>query len=454
MKRIPLFMALIVCLLFPFQGAIAEGSIPAGRLTIKEAQRLALDNNPDIRQALAAIRSAEALLSQAYSAWWPQISANGGYFRKYADIQPDWQPDISVVKRFNELNGGLEVNWLLFNGFARRSQTLAAKYGVEQTHRVKENTERLLLEAVATAFYQSQLAQEKMRIAEQNSAFNRSLEKNALIRYKVGSAPKSEMLNFSVRALQAESDFIEAERAFTVACSVLAELMGLPDADLKEDLYPAPVDQNVQETIPSYAEQVDIALHHRPDLLALESAIGAARAEKNAKKGAWAPTIGLTAGVNYLKQTDIHPVQEEVTAYGGVGVSWDLFTGGRRSAEFQQKKADQLAIEEKKHRKELEIQSAIRQALANASAAKETWKRQDKACEMTLKIRNDIEKLYTTGSADLTRLNEAQTDLVRAQGLGASSLIQFRLALEKLRSESGLTPDVSMSDPWRGESER
>ncbi len=438
-------MVLLFCTFFPFREAVASATLPEGRLTLEESQRIALDNNPDIRQALARVQSAEALLDQAHAAWWPQISANGGIFRQYADIQPDWQPDISVVKRFNELNGSVEINWLLFNGFARRSQALAAQYGVEQTHQLKRNTERLLLEAVAIAFYQSQLAQENMRIAEQNTAFNRSLEKNASIRYKVGSAPKSEMLNFSVRALQAESDFIEAERGFTIACTVLAELLGLPDATIDKEHYPAPADNTVQDTIPAYTEQIAIALRQRPDLLALESAIGAARAEKNAKKGAWAPTIGLTAGVNYLKQTDIEPVQEEVTAYGGIGINWDIFTGGKRSAGFQQKKADQFAREEQKYRKELEIQSAIRQALANAAAAQKTWRRQDEALHMTLKIRDDIEKLYKTGAADLTRLNEAQTDLVRAQGLSASSLIQFRLALEKLRSESGIMPKTFRS---------
>ena len=87
----------------------------------------------------------------------------------------------------------------------------------------------------------------------------------------------------------------------------------------------------------------------------------------------------------------------------------------------------------------LSIHSGIRQAIASAEAAREQWKRQENALRMTQQVRDDIELLYKTGSANLTRLNEAQTDLVRAEGLAANSKVQYLLALEKLYSESGMT---------------
>ena len=438
----------LLLLSLPPQGlkALAQPEIAQEKhLTIEQAKQIALENNPGTKQTLARIRSAEAILGQVYASWFPTVSAKGGYFFRHVDIQPDWQPDIRVKKDIRETTGSIELNWLLFNGFARKAETLAAGYGVEQARKTHTDTQRLLMESVATAYYQAQLARENIRIAEKNAEFNRALEKNAMIRREVGTAPRSEMLNFSIRTVQAESDSIQADRNYTIARTVLAELMGV--SEKKPDVALAPARKNVGtiEPIPSSEQLIAIALENRPDLQAVDAGLNAAVHRKNAAKGSWLPSIGLTAGLNYTKQTGADPVQEERDRYAGVTASWDIFTGGKRSRTFQQKKADIYALEAEKQRKILSIQSGIRQAIASAEAAREQWKRQEDALKMTRRVRDDIELLYTTGSATLTRLNEAQTDLVRAESLAANSRVQYLLALEKLYSESGMTLPLSPS---------
>ena len=437
---------LLFLLFLPVQGLKASEppEIVSGKhLTIEKAKQTALENNPGIQQALARIRSARAILGQAYASWFPTISAGGGYFHRHVDIQPDWQPDIRAKEDITETTGSVTLNWLLFNGFARRAETLAANYGVEQAKQTHANTQRLLMESVATAYYQAQLARENIRIAKKNAEFNRALEKNATIRREVGTSSRSEMLNFSIRAVQAESDSIEARRNFTIACTVLAELMGCSGSELTAELSRSPDYGEITDTIPSYAQLIAVALKNRPDLLAIDAGIAAAEQRKNAAKGSWLPSVGLSAGLNYTRQEGADPLQVERDRYAGITASWDIFTGGRRSAEFQGKKAEMFALEEEKRLTILSIQSGIRQAIANAAAARKQLQRQEKARKMTQQVRHDIELLYRTGSATLTRLNEAQTDLVRAEGLAASSRTQYLLALEKLRSESGLTAESS-----------
>lgn len=435
-------VTLLLFLLLPAQGLKASepaGTVPEEYLTIEKAKQTALENNPGIQQTLARIRSAKALLGQAYASWFPTVSVSGGYFHRHLDMQPDWQPDMRVKEDIKETTGNLELNWLLFNGFARRAETLAASYGAEQARKTHADTQRLLMESVATAYYQAQLARENIRIAEKNAEFNRTLEKSATIRRQVGTAPRSEMLNFSIRTIQAESDSIQADRNYIIARTVLAELMGVSESKSAIALSPAKKNIETTDTIPpSYEQLIAIAIKNRPDLQAVEAGINAAAHRKNAAKGSWLPSIGLSAGLNYTKQTGADPVQEERNRYAGVTANWDIFTGGKRSRAFQQKKAEVYALEAEKQQKILSIQSGIRQAIASAEAAKEQWKRQENALGMTRQVRDDVELLYTTGSATLTRLNEAQTDLVRAEGLAANSRVQYLLALEKLYSESGM----------------
>ena len=433
-------VTLLLLLFLPAQGLKASEpaeTVPEEYLTIEKAKQTALENNPGIQQTLARIRSAKALLGQAYASWFPTISAKSGYFYRDVDIQPDWQPDIRVKQDIREKTASIELNWLLFNGFSRRAETLAARFGVEEARQTLADTQRLLLESVATAYYQAQLAQENIRVAETNAEFNRKLEQDSKVRRQIGTASRSEMLNFSIRTLQAESDSIRADKDYTVACTVLAELIGIPDKSIVAIPSFSPAGKIPDDTIPSFEQLLDIALKNRPDLQAADARIQAAKQQKNAAKGSWMPSVALSAGLNYTKQTGADPEQEEHNGYAGVSAQWDIFTGGRRSRVFQEKKAAVYAVEADREKVKRSIESGIRQALAGATAAEEQWKRQEQALKMTRQVRHDIERLYKVGSASLTRLNEAQTDLVRAEGYTANSRVQYLLSLEKLQSETG-----------------
>ncbi len=425
----------------------AEAHELQSSLTLREAQRIALQQNPSIRQGIQRIRAAEGKLRQAYSAWWPTVTARGGLYRREADRQIDFRNYERLQADLTESDVALEANWLLFNGFARRAETLAAGYGVEQTHQLQLNTRRLVTEAVATAYLQSQLAMEMMEIARKDREFNRSLEENARTRYEAGAAARTELLNFSMKALQADSDYITAQKDYQVACTVLAELMGIEGSSLPAPMQLKATRAASAEEIPDFEQSLAYALANRPDLLATEAATDAANSLKNAAKGAWMPAIAATAGFSYQKQSGFEPEipphnLEQYNSHVGLTARWDIFTGGRRSGAFQEKKAEALAMQAEQEKVKLEIASSLRQATLAAQTALQVRDRQEQALDMTTRIRNDIEELYRSGAATLTRLNEAQRDLVRAAGLAAASRIRLALALEKLRSETGILPET------------
>jgi len=431
----------ILCLLvwaYGLHAAELTMTLPEGSLTIEQAHRITMDNSPTVQQAIARILAANARLGQAQSAWWPTIAAQGQHLESYASMQLDWAPNTRIRGSMHRSSCGVQLTWRLFDGFARRANILAAEWAVEQSQQLLSDTQRLLLEAVSTAFYGAQLARENMGIARQNQQFNRTLETDARTRWAAGSVAEAEMLNFSVRALQAESDFLDAERNFKVACTVLAELMAMPEATLPRDIYPTGSNKTLVRDLPDYEAQVAYALEHRPDLKALTSNILSLREQLRSRRAAYAPKIDLTAGADYLFQGDGGYVdQDEHSSYVGITARWDLFSGGRRGQEVLQARAEIRAAEAQRRQAILTVHSAVRQAIDNAQTAHATFTRQQQAYELTQRIRDHVETSYRTGVASLTRLNEAQTDLVRVAGAAASSRIQYVLALEKLKAETG-----------------
>ncbi len=420
------------------RGAEASLIVPEGTLTIERACEIALKNNPQVQQAVESIAAAKEVVAQANSAWWPTVSAYGSYQNVDSSIQPDWQPEFRMRGGHREANAGLQASWLLFDGFAREANILASKYGVNQSEQILIDVRRLLIQSVSTAFHQAQLAVANMAIAQQNRSFNMILEEDARKRWQLGHSSESEMLNFSVRALQAETDFLNAERSFRIACTVLAELMALENAHLPPDLYPESNHELQSGPLPDFDSELRYAVEHRPDLQAITYGIQGLRQRLKSQKGSYSPTIALVGGVDYLNQSDLGPVdQDEHSAFVGITAQWDLFTGGRRPAQVRQIEADIRRLNKQRQEKILSIESSIRQALDVAETAYLTYQRQQKALELTQRIRDHVEKAYKAGTEPLTRLNEAQTDLVRAAGQSVTSRIQYQLALVNLKAETG-----------------
>ncbi len=445
MKQTTLLLLLVLCIAatgFAKESALV---VPQGRLTLDEAWKAALDNYPGIQEAQQRIEAARAVLKQAKSAYLPTVTAQGGAKARDVTVQPDWNPYDRVDDSFNEMSVGIGLTWLLFDGFSREANTLAATHGVELRKQRLADTRRLLLKAVSTAYYQAQLAVEGMVVAKQNQEFNQILEKDARIKWQVGAAPEAEMLNFSVKALQAESDFSSAERDFKIVCAALAQLMALPEAHLPEELYPVGVTKSGEQLLETFENEYQFALSHRPDLKALDAGVLAQEQLLRAEKGNYSPDIAFITGAGYMFQDGITVKdQEEHETYVGVVASWDLYTGGRRTGKIQEINAEVRALSQQREQLLLSISSSIRQTRDRAETAFETYERQKRTLELTQRIREHVATAYRAGALPLTRLNQAQTDLVRASGAVALTWIQYRIALVNLSAETGridLLPD-------------
>ncbi|MFI4912128.1 MAG: TolC family protein [Sedimentisphaeraceae bacterium JB056] len=413
-------------------------NIPVGNLTCSQARELALENNPGIEQALEGIVAAEQLLRGAKSSLLPVVSANATASLYDGVEQLDWNPSVRAHDSFKQNSAGIQINWLLFDGFAREARILGAKYGVERNEELLKDTQRLLVQAVSTAFYQAQLSVEQMVIADENMTFNKRLEDDSRKRWQVGVAPESEMLNFTVKAIEAKADYVDSQRGFEVAATVLARLMALPDAKLQADMYPVRTDSKISKPTENIDTQIALAVANRPDLKALNASVMEARQLVRQNKAAYSPALSVFGGFEYLDQDDIAAVdQDEHRSYIGIAARWNLYTGSRRYADVKNAEALVRQLKAQKNNKILEIQSSIRGIMANAASSYQIYLLYKETFELTSKIRDNVEKSYKAGTESLTRLNESQRDLVRASGAVASSLIRYRLDLLELMTETG-----------------
>ncbi|MGE4488996.1 MAG: TolC family protein [Kiritimatiellales bacterium] len=414
-------------------------SAQTNMLTLSDVRRAVLDSNPSIRESLQRILAAEAVLRQAKSAYLPTVSLSGSYGATDTSRHPEADIQHRYRDSFNQLGGSLQANWVLFDGFARRARTLSATYDVRRTEQLADDTRRLLLLSATASFRQAQLAAENVRVLEQDRHFNRILEDDARKRFNAGSVPETDVFNFSIRALQAESSVFQAQLDYQTACTVLAELMALPDGRLPDTMQPAVVNADLPETQPVPDNELQYALAHRPDYQAVESGRLALEQQVRVAKGNLLPNVSLIGSVNYTENENVSSVENygDYDSFIGIGAQWDLFSGGRKMSEIIKAMADLRALGEQREALRLSIRSGIQSRIDEARTARAVFEKQKQIYDLSVKVRDSVEKSYKAGVATITRLNEAQTDLTRAEGAVASARISSLLALEQLDAETG-----------------
>ncbi len=390
-------------------------------MTLAEVRTKVLLGNPSVDEQLRRIVAAEAVLKQARSAYFPTVTLKGNYGLIDVSLHPEVNPDLRFSDSYRQASTGLQTSWLIFDGFVRQAHVLAAKHTLNQQRDIADETRRLLLLSTTLAFREAQLANETIRIAQQNYTFNRELEHDAHKRFEAGILPESDVHNFSIRALLAEAVRLEAELNLSTACTVLAELMALAEAHLPQAMHPVAIDFRELDPIPSFNEELQYAFINRPDYKALKSGQQALEQKVRAAKGELLPKLSFVGQVNYSDQDGY--------ATSSRHGNYDSFV--------EEAEAELAALQKQEECLKLSIRSTLRQRIDEAQTVQAVLERRKKIEALSASVRDSVTKSYQAGMVSITRLNEAQTDLVSACGNYATAYISYLLVLNRLDVETG-----------------
>lgn len=395
-------------------------------LTLAEARRIALSQNPGLRAAQARVKAAAAVLRQVRAAYYPILTLEAAARHNF-----EVPAMLGGGDPFQQYTAMAKVRWLLFDGFARRFNLLAARHGTEASEAARRDAQRLLLLAVSEGYHAALLAEEQARIAEQDARFNEDLLAEAQKRQKAGTASRSEVLNFRMRALNARNALRQVRLDCEQARTALARLLGMEHALLGRPLQPLEAEPP-ELTLPAPEEAIAEALAHRPDLEQYDRLSRVGEALVHSRQGAYWPTIGLLAGggLNRAENSSFFPSEPDTEVFVGVQASWDLFTGGSRRAQVEQVRAEKEALDEQLQDQRLQVAREVRDALQAVQTARAALEDQQQITRMAREIRDIVRREYEAGLASLTRLNEVQTDAIRAEGALALTRIQYRRAIE------------------------
>lgn len=459
----------------PIATESADLLMPADVLTLERAREIALRANPDVHAAQARLQAALARITQARSLYYPLVTFTHNSTRTFhtpasrnrlpTSLQPaptvptdttltstdvltallnalqrpllgDTDTGRGDRNSFSEHATAFTVSWTVFDGFMREARILSAKYLHSAAGLSLADVERLLVLAVDAAYYQVQLAEEQLRIARADEEFSREQLSVSERLLGAGRAIQSDVDNFRVRLLFAQTNVVEAEGLRDTGRVALAELMGLSGTELPPTLplSPLAVEGALDLTAPDAGHWLELAVQNRPDLAQLERIVESRKEDLRAAQGLLMPAVNVSGSWGFDRASNLRYENDDQSSAAGIEFRWDVFTGFRRPAVIRESEALLAESQAMVNRMKLTIEREVRQSVIDVRNAQEQIRLQTENLQTARETRAVVQALYEGGKETLTRLNEVQRDYVEADAQLALARIQLRVAWSNLRA--------------------
>jgi len=400
-------------------------------LSVKDAQVLALKNNPQISVARLTALASQQVTREVRSSLWPTAQVDltavdtpnpGNRITAGALNNP------SVYQR---AAAGAVVSQLLTD-FGRTTNLVAsANLAAKAENQNALATKEQILLAVDQAFYNALQTQAVLTVAQRTVSDRQTVsdQVGALFRSKL----KSE-LDFSfanVNLAQAKLLLLDAENNVNAAQAALSAVLGFQNLQrfqLVEDTTPvATPPENIDELI-------NTAFTARPEILALEFQSESAQRFQKAERDLLFPDIRALGAVGDT------PVRNPIISswYGAVGVNVDIpvFNGFLYTARAREASLRAQAAQEKLRDIRDRIARDVRTSWLNAKTAYERLAVTQQLLDQANLALNLAQARYKLGLGSIVELSQAQLQQTQAQISNVSAGYDYRLALAGLQYQT------------------
>jgi outer membrane protein len=403
------------------------------RLSLKDAEALALRNNPAISVARLSALASQQVTREVRSNLWPQAYAN----LTAVDAENNSRITAGGLNNpivFTRAAGGATVSQLITD-FGRTTNLVAgarlqAKADVQNAAATKQD----VLLAVDQAFYSALQTHAVLRVAEQTVASRQLLsdQVSALTKSKLRSDLDLSFAN--VNLAQAKLLYLDALNNDKAAMAALSAILGFPTLEAfelvndTEPLAPPPADVD-----PLIAD----AFAKRPEILALEFQSESAEKLHRAEHDQFYPTISA------LGAFGDSPVRDD-RVYGpyaaaGVNLEIPVFNGFLYSAKSREADLRAQATRQRLIDLRNRISRDVRTSWLSATTAFDRVSVSEQLLTQANQALDLAQTRYKLGLSSIVELSQAQLQQTQAEIGNAQAGYEYRLSLSVLRYQtSGL----------------
>lgn len=397
------------------------------RLSLNEVLKVAFERNPTIAASRHQVAALDAMVTQATSAYLPQLSNTTNYLRVGGGLPDALGDTIGNISRQAGGSGGIDLDSPLnvYNTNFFLSQYIY-DFGktpgrVEKSRRDLYAGQKDLDKTIADVVFDVKRTYfevlKKARLveveAESLEIYDKHLEQARAL-YSAGLRPKIDVTRGLVDRAKTKLRLVKARFAVRSARVNLERVLGGPPVEGNYSLAKISAPPAAPTNMDSLIQE---ALRQRHEIASLKDRIKAAQAEIKVATSAYWPSITANGGYGWAN-TDF-PLKDYWL--GWVNLKWELFSGFRTQGKEREARARLEQLKAKLRQMELSVIQEVSRAFLGVLESSETIEAAKVALGEAEENMGLAEGRYRTGVGDSIEfadaeliLTEAKSDLVQA----------------------------------------
>lgn len=412
------------------------------KLTLKEAQDYALENNKMVLSARADVNAARMALWETISAGLPQIEASGSFADNLKLMttllpgeffgKPGEKIPVTFGSKFNS-SASVQASMLLFNAplyIGIKTTELAGKLSQQSLEKSEQDTR----ESVSTTYYLILVSEKSLEILDQNIANLKETLTSTRAMYSAGMAEATDVDQMVSNVTTVENSRIMLQRNIEMNYNLLRFQLGVPAATvitLAETLDSMMNDINVEALLSQtfeYSKNIDYRLVESQELMSTLSL--------QSQKASVLPTLAGFYNYGTSGMGDkVSELRWFPNSMAGLQLSVPIFASGQRYSKINKAR---IELEKARLTKDLVTEELLireKQLRYNLVNANLQYTSQRDNVEVARRVYESTENKFRQGMASSLELTQANSLFLQAENNYISSLmelLQSKLALDKL----------------------
>jgi outer membrane protein len=400
------------------------------RLTLQDAEKIAIQNHPQIQAATELASAAAAQVKEVQSRYYPQANgaATGVYAENNSRIAAGFLNSPSV---FNKFADGLSVSQLVTDFGRTHELSKSSQFHAQAEQENVITTRADVLLRVNVSYFGVMKAQSVLHVAEE------TVKARQLVVDQVSALAKSSLksgldVSFSnVDLARAQLLLVQAQNDLQSSYAQLSDALGYSDQRtfqlVDEPLPGAPP--------PDVAPLIVEAFQNRPEIISQGLDVKSAQSYATAERDLWFPTIsaaGVTGLVPYRQDT-----LTSRYAAAGFNVNVPIFNGRLFNAEHTEATARARAQEQFLRDLENRIAQDVRTSWLNVISAYQRLSLTQQLLDQTTQAFDLAKGRYGLGLSSIIELSQAQLSLTEAQVEQVSAQYDYESQTANLNYQLG-----------------
>ena len=421
------------CLAAPAQTPAAPTPQPPAQLTLAEAERIAVQNNPEISVAHLVALAQGQVVREARSAYMPtatgDLTAVGAHDNTRITAGVLNNPSV-----YDRAAGGLTVSELITDFGRTHNLVLSARSTAQAQLENERATQEDITLTVAQAFYQALTAQAVLKVAHETVAERQATADQVGAMTKANLRSQVDLSFAQVQLSQAQLLLLDARNQAQTAMAALNTVLGF-----EQDKQYTLVDQTPAIPIPPPQDPeplVQQAMTSRPDLAAANDNFTAAEDYTRAERDLWMPSVSALAAAG---GTPVRADQIQSPWYGAAGanIQIPIFNGFLFNAREQEARLRAGAAQQQVRSLRDVIARDVRTAVLNAQNAFQRIGVTQQMLNQANLALDLSQRRYNLGLSSIVELTQAQLAQTEAQIAVSNARYAYATARSVLNYQLG-----------------